>query len=196
MFCGSCGTSLGRPVPGPDPHAPSPDPYPSAAQPGAFPPPAQPGAGVPFAHRQTNSYRLDLNRLSRVDRVVGAASVVVFISMFLPWFGLSLLGETVSESGTTAHGYLVIPMITALGLTAYLVIRAGWDELPFSLPLAHARLLLIGTGLQFLLVFIGFADRPASQLSWEFGAYLALIASVTAAAPVVAPAIRSWQANR
>jgi hypothetical protein len=43
-----------------------------------------------------------------------------------------------------------------------------------------------------LLVFIGFLDKPAG-LSWEIGAFLALIAAVAAAAPVVGPAVRSWQ---
>jgi hypothetical protein len=56
--------------------------------------------------------------------------------------------------------------------------------------------LLVGSGLQFLLVLIGFLDKPAAGLDWEFGAYLALIAAAAAAAPVVIPAVRSWQENR
>jgi hypothetical protein len=43
-----------------------------------------------------------------------------------------------------------------------------------------------------LLAFIGFLDKPAG-LGWEIGAFLALIAAVAAAAPVVGPAVRSWQ---
>ena len=44
-------------------------------------------------------------------------------------------------------------------------------------------------------MFIGFLDKPAG-LSWEIGAYLALIAAVAAAAPVIVPAVRSWQDSR
>ena len=97
---------------------------------------------------------------------------------------------------TSVVGGIVCVVILAVLMIAYLILRSGWDELPVSLPIAHAPLLLIGTGLQFLLVLIGFFDVPVAGLSWEIGAYLALIASVTAAAPLVVPAIRSWQASR
>ncbi len=70
--------------------------------------------------------------------------------------------------------------------------QAGWS----NLPIAHAPLLLIGTGLQLLLVLIGFADVPVSGLSWEIGAYMALIASAVAAGPLAVPAIRAWQGGR
>ncbi len=50
--------------------------------------------------------------------------------------------------------------------------------------------------LQLLLVLIGFADVPVSGLSWEIGAYMALIASAVAAGPLVIPAIRAWQGGR
>ncbi|MGH3197855.1 MAG: hypothetical protein ACRDNT_18505, partial [Streptosporangiaceae bacterium] len=143
-----------------------------------------------------SQFRLDLRRLSRVDQTVGGASLVVLISLFLPWFGFSALGESFSASGTTAHGYLVIVVILAVLMIGYLVLRSGWDEFPVNLPVAHAPLLLIGTGLQLLLVLIGFFDVPVSGLSWEIGAYLALIASVTAAGPLIIPAIRTWQASR
>ena len=77
------------------------------------------------------------------------------VSVFLPWFGFGALGESISVSGTTAHGYLVIVVILALLLIGYLVLRSGWEEFPVNLPIAHAPLLLIGTGLQLLLVLIG-----------------------------------------
>ncbi|MGH3238416.1 MAG: hypothetical protein ACRDOH_35200, partial [Streptosporangiaceae bacterium] len=157
-------------------------------------PPA--GRHAPGAPTPASQFRLDLRRLSRVDQTVGGASLVVLISLFLPWFGFSALGESFSASGTTAHGYLVIVVILAVLMIGYLVLRSGWDEFPVNLPVAHAPLLLIGTGLQLLLVLIGFFDVPVSGLSWEIGAYLALIASVTAAGPLIIPAIRTWQASR
>jgi hypothetical protein len=150
---------------------------------------------VGTAHPAT-AFRLDLRRLSQVERVVGGASVVVLISLFLPWFGFSVLGESFTVSGLTAHGYLYVLLILTLVILAYLVLRAGWDQLPFSLPIAHGPLLLIGTGLQFLLVLIGFLDKPLSVLSWEVGAYLGLVAAAVAAGPVIVPAIKSFQASR
>lgn len=164
----------------------------SADSPGNYYPPGThgryPQPGLPGSE---HTFNLDLRRLSRVDRTVGGASLIVLISLFLPWFGVDGLGI----SGTSMHGYLVIAVILAVLLIAYLVLRAGWDEFPVTLPVAHAPLLLIGTGLQFLLVIIGFFDKPA-LLSWEIGAYLGLIAAAAAAGPVIIPAIRSWQATR
>jgi len=37
---------------------------------------------------------------------------------------------------------------------------------------------------------------PMAGLSWEIGAYLALLASVAAAAPMALPAVHAWQARR
>ncbi len=181
--------------------------YDQYAQSGQYDPGAPPrpydqfAPGAATGHTQgavapRRPFRLDLHRLSRVDQTVGGATLIVLISLFLPWFGFSALGESFSASGTTSHGYLVLVVILAVLMIAYLILRSGWDEFPLSLPIAHAPLLLIGTGLQFLLVLIGFFDVPVTGLSWEIGAYLAMIASVTAAAPLVVPAIRSWQASR
>jgi zinc-ribbon domain len=176
-------------------------PYPPVGQPGPgsqYPPRGRHGSARqpgPAPRRPAAAFRLDLRRLGRAEQTVGGASLIVLISLFLPWYGLTVLNASFSVSGTSAHGYLVIALLVALLLIGYLVVRAGWEELPVNLPIAHAPLLLLGTGLQFLLVLIGFLDKPTG-LSWEIGAYLALIAAAAATAPVVIPAIRSWQASR
>ena len=200
-FCSNCGTSLAAP----DSRikaAPSPG-YGPAGPAGA---PGLPGTPVspdlpsapytPAAPAPASTFHLDLHRLSRVDQTVAGASLLVFIALFLPWFGISVLGGSFSISGMTAHGYLAIVLILAVVLICYVLLRSGWAEFPVNLPIAHAPLLLIGTGLQFLLVLIGFLDKPAAGLSWEFGAYLALLGAAGAAAPVVIPAVRSWQESR
>jgi len=200
-FCGYCGTPLtSEPADAGDQSAP----YSPGASASQFPrtpgdqyiPSAASGQHAPPAPAPPREFRLDLRRVSRADLTVGGASLVVLVALFLPWFGFGELGANVTVSGTTAHGYLVLAVITALLMAAYLLLRSGWDEFPVALPIAHDRLLLAGTGAQFLLVFIGFLDVPLAGLSWQIGAYLALIASVTAAVPVALPALRSWQARR
>ena len=69
-------------------------------------------------------FRLDLRRLSRADQTVGGASLVVLVSLFLPWFGFGTLGANISVAGTTAHGYLVVVVITALLIAGYLLLRS------------------------------------------------------------------------
>ena len=136
-----------------------------------------------------------MRRLSRVEQMAGGATMIVLISLFLPWFGFDEVGTTISVSGTSAHGYLAAAVLLAVLLAGYLLWRSSWEEFPVSLPVTHEVLLLAVTGLQFILVAIGFADSPVPGLSREFGAYLALIAAVAAVGPAVTPAIRSRQAH-
>jgi zinc-ribbon domain len=180
-FCTNCGTSLRGPaVAGAAPvtePAPGRVPYPQAApdqpqqgQPGWN----QPATGWPPQRSSAPPFRFDLKRLAPADMAVGGASMVVFLSLFLPWFGV--LGFT--TSGISLHGYLAIAMLTSLALVGYLAVRAGWENMPVRLPIAHTPLLLIGTGVQLLFVLIGFLQSDG--LSREFGAYLGLLAALTA----------------
>jgi hypothetical protein len=159
---------------------------PSAASGQHGPPPAAPA----------REFRFDLRRLSRSDQAGGGASLVVLISLFLPWFGFSTLGASISISGTTAHGYLVLVVITALLIAGYLLLRSGWGEFPFPLPVAHETLLLAGTGVQFLLVLAGFLDVPLAGLGWEVGAYLAVAAAALAVLPAVLAALCARSSRR
>jgi hypothetical protein len=145
----------------------------------------------------------DLTRLSTVDRIVAGATFVTMISLWLPWFDATYLGQSIgSISGTGDHGWLWLEFILALALLGYLAARAAWEQLPFSLPVSHERLLIAGTGLQFLLILIGFVALPSTDglqgfsVSWDFGAFLALIASIVAAGPVVYPTVRSYLDSR
>jgi hypothetical protein len=148
----------------------------------------------------------DLNRLTTVDRVVAVATLVTMISLWLPWYSgkYSALGvtSTGSVSGTGVHGWLWLEFIVALALLAYLAARAAWDRLPFSLPVADATVLMVGTGLQFLLILIGFFALPSTNgvqgfsVSWDFGSFLALLASIVAAGPVIYPAVKSYLDSR
>jgi hypothetical protein len=204
-FCGYCGTAITSEPPGERYQSSGQaGPYLLGASASQFPrtpgdqyiPSAETGQHAPPVSAPPREFRLDLRRLSRADLIVGGASLVVLVSLFLPWFGVGGLGANISVNGTTAHGYLVIAVVTALVMPAYLLLRSGWHEFPVAQPIAHEALLLAGTGLQFLLVLIGFLDVPLARLSWEIGAYLALLASVAAAVPMALPAVHAWQARR
>jgi hypothetical protein len=137
-------------------------------------------------------FRLDLRRLSRADQAAGGASLVVLVALFLPWFGSGPPGADISVTGTTAHGYLVIVVVTALLMAGYLLLRSGWDEFPLPLPVAHETVLLAGAGVQFALVLVGFLDVPLAGLRWEIGAYLALLAAAAAVPPML---LAAWPAR-
>jgi hypothetical protein len=184
-FCPSCGAPLGA--------------SPTAAAGGpstATPPPATAPAGAHAAAASTGSslpaYRFDAARWSLADRIAGIASVVLFISLFLSWFGISVIGITVTASGLSAHGYLYIVLILCILIVAYLVLRAGWDELPFGANVPHLTVMLVATLVNLVLVFIGFIFKPGgSGVGWQFGAFVGLIAAIVAAAPYAVPQLRA-----
>jgi hypothetical protein len=221
-FCAACGAQLatasapagapaGAAAPGGYGTPPSyggPAQYPPAGGQPPFPPGQyQPGGSGGFTQRpNVPPANFDLTRLSTVDKVVAVASFVTMISIWMPWFTFSytLLGHTdsASASGTATHGWLWLEFIVALALIGYLAARAAWDRLPFGLPFSHEVLLIAGTGLQFLLVLIGFFAMPSTDglagfsVGWAFGSFLALIASIAAAGPVIYPAVRSYLNSR
>jgi Double zinc ribbon len=195
-FCPSCGTTLSA--------APAP---PSGATPappsGATPPPAMGtppttgGAAPPTTYGAAPSaaslpaYKFEAARWSLADRISGIATIVVFISLFLAWFGVSVIGITVTASGVSAHGFLYLVMIICILIVAYLVLRAGWDQLPGGINLPHVVTMMVATLINLVLVLIGFLDKPGgSGVGWEFGAFLALIAAIVASAPYAIPALR------
>ena len=172
--CPNCGaqpaSNAGQPAP-----APAAVPFGGSVAPGAAAAPA---------------FNFDLKRLTRNDQIVGGATLVLLISLFLPWFVASDAFITVSVNGLW-HGWEYITFIIALVLLAYLVMRAGFAKLPFNLPLPHEQLLLAGPGINLVLVVIGFLIRPGTGIGWGFGAFLGLIAAAVAAAPFAIPAIRA-----
>ncbi len=154
------------------------------------------GQYIPAAGAPAGEFRPDVRRLSRAEQTAGGATLIVLVSLFLPWFRFAELGTSISISGTTAHGYLAVVVLLAVLMAGYLLWRSGWEEFPLSLPITHEALLLAAGGLQLAIVAIAFIDLPVPGLSREIGAYLALIASAVAVGPAVLSLIRSRQATR
>lgn len=140
-------------------------------------------------------------RWSSSEVFVGLTSVVVLISIFLPWFSVT---ATVSSrtflgsvSGTTAHGYLWLVFALALIVLLVLVAPEALDRAPVRLP-SHQQLVVGASGLSFLLVLLAFIARPSAttvgspagfaglqlqigaSYNWSYGAYIALIAAILA----------------
>jgi hypothetical protein len=183
--CPSCGTSLsaaaGAAGPTSAPAAPAPAPAPAPATAGT----SSGGSSLP-------AYQFDLNRLTLADKIAGIASFVLLISLFLSWFGITVIGITVTASGTSAHGFLWLVFIIVLAIEAYLVCIAGWGNLPFAPQIPHLTAMIVATVVNFVLVFIAFIDKPGgSGVGWEFGAFLALIAAFVAGAPYAIPQVRA-----
>lgn len=152
---------------------------------------ARPGTGA-------QAFGFDAARWSRRERITGAATVVLLISLFLPWFSVSALGVTVSWSGMTAHGYLWLAFALCLGIVGFLVVEEGFLAMPFRLPVGREMLLLAATAVNLLLVLTGFFVYPGALLNgvgWAFGAFVALLAAIAACVPLALPVLRARAAR-
>jgi len=162
----------------------------AAASPSAAPTAAPAGSQVKF----------DATKLTQTDRIVGIASFVLLISLFLSWFSVSLgpIGS-VSASGLSAHGYLYIVLILSIVIVALLAVRAlGAWAFPATAPVTEEQALLIAAGINFVLVLIAFLLKPGgvgSGVGWSFGAFIGLIASIVAVVPLARPALAARKAK-
>jgi uncharacterized membrane protein len=140
-------------------------------------------------------------RWTKNDRIVGVATFVLFISLFLSWFGVSasygVYSVSVSASGLSAHGYLYIDLILCIAILIYLAVRAMFEEMPFKVPVPHETLLFVATAINFLLVLIGFLAKPGgSGVGWRYGAFIGLVAAIVAVAPYVMPFVKKLQGSK
>ena len=130
------------------------------------------------------AFKFDRARWSPTDLVAGVATLVLFISLFLPWYGVSI-GPISVTADATAHGYMYIPLILALVELAYLVGVAGLPDLRSRLPVPHDILLTGINVVNLLFVVIAFTAGKDGA-GWRFGAFVGLVAALVAALPKVA----------
>jgi ribosomal protein L40E len=109
VFCARCGAAQAGPPP---------------AQ-GQGPPAARVGAGQPAPHPARpgqSTLSFDATRWSRGEMVAGAATLVLFIALFLPWFS-ARFGEvtipTLSADAIDAHGWMYITLLVTLAVMGY-----------------------------------------------------------------------------
>jgi hypothetical protein len=126
--------------------------------------------------------------------IVGGASLVLLISLSLPWFAFSLFGHQAAEAkGITIHRYLWVVFLLALAILAFLVRVARSGRVPFARRPKGRKLLAAVTWLNLLLVLLAFLFKPVIGgqravpsgfvvTSWTFGAFIALAASAVAVA--------------
>jgi hypothetical protein len=150
------------------------------------------GAAVASSGSSLPPYAFSLDKLNLADMISGVASVILLISLFLSWFGLTVIGVHFTESGTSAHGFLWIVFIICLAIVAYLLCIAGWGNLPFAPQLPHVTAMIVATAVNLVLVFFAFVFKPSGPgIGWEFGAFLGLIAAIVALAPYAVPQLRA-----
>jgi hypothetical protein len=118
--------------------------------------------------------------VSRATWIAAGGSFVLFISVFLSWYSVSLKGGLgVGASGSTS-GWSSVDAAKLVALLALIALAAIVIELfvpTVTLPVP-ASLIVIGCGgLAFLCVLLKILDKPASGLDLKYGIFVALIAA-------------------
>lgn len=130
------------------------------------------------------AFKLESRRWTQTDRIVGIATFVLLVSLFLSWYSVNVLGIRVGAANGLYHGYMYLTLLICLALLAYYVAKAGLDRLPVKLPAPESQLVTVATAVNAVLTVIAFLTKP-SVTSWDFGAYIGLIAALVALAPAV-----------
>jgi hypothetical protein len=141
---------------------------------------------------------MDSSRPATGDVIAGVGGVVLLISLFLPWYGVSvdITGFSASDSGSGREvlGFIgILLYLISIAAVAIVVARAA-GALPATLPVPVA---LLGLGaLAVLLVIYRIIDIPTDghvpdqvELSRKVGVFIAL-------AGASAVAYGGWTAHR
>jgi len=129
--------------------------------------------------------KIDLGRLSQLDRGIVGGAAVVFISGFLPWWGYSgpanLYSASVKGFSTGFTGWAGILLLFAAGL--YLFLRRMEVSVP-ALPVGPAVAVAGVAALGLLLVIIRWLSLPsvhgglAGSIGARWGIWVAILAGV------------------
>jgi hypothetical protein len=140
---------------------------------------------------------MDTSRLTTGELIAGVGGLVLLLSLFLPWYGVSvdIAGVSLSESGNgwEVLGFIdILLLLIAVAAIAIMTARAA-RALPEDVP-APVLLLALGT-LALLLVLYRIIDIPADgevppevDLSRELGIFVALLGAAGAT-------YGGWRAN-
>jgi hypothetical protein len=131
--------------------------------------------------------RQRFSALNAKERIAGPATLVLLISFWLPWYSFG----PISADGLSVHGWLFIAVLDAIVLVLYALITAfGVGDLEEQGRLSKEQLLTVLTGVNLVLVALGFLLKPAG-FSWSWGAFLALAAAIVAFLPYGVPLVEA-----
>jgi hypothetical protein len=125
-----------------------------------------------------------MEQLSTVDRVIAGAALVAFVSLFLPWYGVTVGAVDVTGSGGVT-GSLGALLLTAAGVLV--VYRKAGGALRSGRHAAPSGIVVLLAALGLLLVIVRWATLPrvhASAVNFSYsvgpryGLYVALLAGI------------------
>ena len=135
--------------------------------------------------------RLDIRRLGVGDLTVAGASVAIMIGVFLPWYEFGDPGVGYYHfSAADLRWWMYVPCFVSLSVVGSVVVKAMQRR--SRSPLLWSVLVAGVCGADLVLT-LGCFVKKAPGLSWDYGAYVSLVATsaavVAATAAVVTAAV-------
>jgi uncharacterized OB-fold protein len=151
-------------------------------------PQAPPNDRASSAPKGRSSPGLDLKRISPAEWATAIATVLLFISLYLPWFTYNFGLGSVSVDGLW-HSWMYVVLALCVAIVSFIATYAGDRPLPRQIPLSKRKLLGIATSANALLTILAFLFKPGGigfhGIGWGIGAFMGLAASIVAAVPPV-----------
>ena len=145
---------------------------------------------------------VNLKRLTAADVVAGTMSLVLLVSLFLPWYAVNARGITVMLSGVNHHRFLWLAVLLSVVMLTYLLVHATVGLNATRMNRVGREPVLLGLSVvQLILVVIPFFDVPVAMVagvtvSPAYGAYIALVAAIVSIVTVIVPFARSLGSGR
>ncbi len=133
---------------------------------------------------------MDVSRLDRGLQIAGIGGVVLLVSLFLPWYGVSASvgGTEISESITAWQSFDFADILMAIAAVVAIAaaVATATGNVPASLPVPIPRAVSFVGGIAALLVLFRLIDIPDSgveavDVGRKIGAFIALVGAVAIA---------------
>jgi hypothetical protein len=133
---------------------------------------------------------MDLNRLTQGEKIAGVSAILLFVFMFLDWYGVKISGggETINLGGGgnawDALDFIPILLLIAVVATVAIVLIEASDT-DIELPVHGAAIVAVLGVVSFLLILFRIIDTPtfasiggvSAEGTVKVGIFLALIAA-------------------
>jgi hypothetical protein len=113
--------------------------------------------------------------VSRATWIAAGGALILFISVFLSWYGASVAGFSVSVNGWDAVDLAKLVALLALIALGVCLIELFMPAV--SLPVPASLIVIACGGLSVLCVLLKILDKPGSGLGLKYGIFVALIAA-------------------
>jgi hypothetical protein len=109
---------------------------------------------------------LDVNRLSRGEKILGAAAGLLFISSFLPFWAKfeskgGGIGASTRYNAWDAYNFFPVKLAIILALVAVIWVALRAFDVSMNLPTSGGMVAVVLGGLTLLLMLIGLLTGPA-----------------------------------